>query len=348
MKKITQCVSLERLFLFFLLFVVIYEMVLASLEVESWDLHRSYEWFDRDFESLSLMEVILLKLLTKGDFLFYTIYYLAMAHNIPYEVITSVVVVLYYIVVLDCIRFVCPNKIPFLMLFVILFTSPIFPTIQIARTTTAFLFLFHATKHLIKDQYYWAFIFCVAAIITHISAIMYVFVIVIAWMVRNKIIKSNIILIMMLSSIVLSIITPHLFLIILSRVIGGDDMYGGYSENSNSLLFATNIGLSDKISTIYTVIYSVYLLLMNKKQGFEFMTLLIMTIMLIFFINSNQMFAGRIMILFPMFLGLNFASVYKFANKRQIGVLTSMSIIGLLVFVYQIWGTRDVYLSILQ
>ena len=241
------------------------------------------------------------------------------------------------------------NRASHTIVLITLFTVPSIYVVSIARNLTAFMFLYCAIIAYYKEHKIVSLLFVVIAVFTHFTTLMYVAVLVLALLLRNKSINDNALVVLLVSVFCISLISPMLISNLVFNVISGEDLYYERYSKAGAQLFLINryINYADKLPVLMAYIYSIVLLFQNKQRGIEFWTLLILVIMLSFFMNSSFSLVVRCMMFLPIFWALNVSKVYKNSSTRSKAYLQNFSLLGLLSLLLHIYGYRQIYLAFL-
>ena len=116
-----------------------------------------------------------------------------------------------------------------------------------------------------------------------------------------------------------------------------DNRYATYADFSHESTFlASSIGYGDKIPTIIFYLYSIYIVLKVKTHDFFYYSLLVLVLLLTMTINTSFFFTNRIMMVMPLFLGVNVSSLlYNNSYERKtIVILSFVGFIGVLLHFY--------------
>lgn len=332
---------------YFLLFVVVYWIATVIEGVAGFDLHRTYEESRMYVDEFSVSELILYRMVKTVDFVFYLIHYYAQKASIPPNVVTAFIVFSYYCLIIYSIRKVYGCNVSKTIILVTLFTVPSIYVISVARNLTAFMFLFCAIVSQYKGYKFLSLFFIIVAVFTHFTTLIYVAVLVLASIIKNKRIQNATLLIILFVSFIVSLLSPTLIKDVIFDVIGGQDSY--YENYSNeavrNFLFISSLNYADKTPVTFAYVFSILLLFQNTKQGFEFWALLILTMMLTFFMNSSFSLVTRCLMFLPIFWGLNIGSIFKYSPMKNKQSIQGICYIGMFFLLLHLYGYRQIYFA---
>lgn len=338
--------KIDNIFMYILAFLLIYWSVFVLSEYEPLDLGRYYEEVEMQAEVYSLSDIIKIRYydMKKYDFIYHTILFVACKFFIPLNLITSVIVFTYYLLIVKMMRIFFGGKIDNFVILAVLLTTPITWVVEISRNLTAITLLYISVKYLYANKRIIAVLFIVASVLTHFGAALYVLVLFCSQILQNKHIKQNVVFFLLLVVSIISFIMPTSVLTIMRWFLEEDSGYTHYTMNTSASFFAaTNIHYGDKLPAVFAVLFSIILLLLNKKQGFAFWCLLLFTMLLFFFLNLGVMFVNRLMMVVPLFWGINLAIIYKNARLADVQFLRTFSVIAWIPIVLHFYAYRPVY-----
>lgn len=328
-----------------LLFVGIYLLSVVCEGVTEFDLHRSYEEVNFYVKEFSIFEMILYRLVIHVDFVYYLIHYLASMASIPMNLVTTIIVFSYYLLIIVSIKTIFKCRISNTILLIVLFITPIIWAISVARNLTAFVFLYCAILSYYKGHKFLSILFVILSVFTHFTTLMYVAALIISVILKKWRINDKGVAIVLSVTFIVSLFSPSLLQDILLNAVSGNNLsYENYTEEvvSNFLLY-DSINYADKIPVAFSYIYSVALLFFNKHRGGEFWALLFLTIMLSFFMNSYFSLVLRCMMFMPIFWGLNVGSIIKYSPTKEKKNLQFLSLIGVACVLVHLYGYRQIY-----
>ena len=299
-------------------------------------------------KSSSVRYIIELKSTRGIDFIYYVILHLGVNSSIPLNIITAFFITLYYAAIVGCIRFFYRGRMEWYVMAAVLFLTPITWVITISRNLAAIAFLYIGLIMFYKNKRLWACLFCIAGIFTHFSVLMYVVLFAASYLLKNLRLKNGTIAVIFIGAVVISFLIPgSLFDIMRYFIEGGETVYATtYVEGGRVLSdFSSwnNIGLGDKASILYSLVFSPFLLINNRKQGLEFWMLFLLTVIMLFFSRSSLMFTNRCMMVMPMFWAINSAQIYKDSSSGTRVTLQNLCLIAIFLIFWHVYSYRDDY-----
>lgn len=348
MEQVTLLGKKERIsFIFFVLFFCfIYYLTAEASLVPAWDLSRYYESVDSFPVSYTFMKVIRDCFQEGNDFIYYLMLFFAKKVGVPYDIITALIVTIYYILIIKIIKEQFSNQIAWYLIIVSMFAVNITWVISISRNLTAYMFLYAGVLFYYRKRRWWCALFFLASVLTHFSTIMYVAIILASWFYKGVHVNSWVVFVAVSAFLLLSFVVPDSVGTLMNMVLAGSDSYYlRYTESFEAKTFISygNQNYGTLALVLYSLIYSIVLLLLNKKQGAEFLVLFIATVLLAFFLNSSMMFSNRCLMFMPLFWALNMASAYTSGSKREKEIIKYLSIAGLVAILLVIYADRDFY-----
>ena len=330
-------------YLFF--FVVALFFVNAVVKVDDYDLHRYFDEAVRFAKTSSLLQMIKEVWSIEFDFIYYVILYFSVKLSISLKLVTALFVATYYWIILGVLkddRKLINDRI---VDFVILFVVPIIWVVSISRNLAAIVFLYAGVVSILKSKRINGILWLVIGVLTHFSVLMYVVVFVVSMLLRKIRIKPFFVVLFIAFFYILSQVIPD-YLYNSIKLIATDRDLGYYTRFENvvsaNVLEEGNWPVGDILSLIFVCVFSITVLLFNKKQGFEFWTLFILLIFLAFFVETSVMFVNRCMMIMPLFIGMNVLSIYKEGTNSQKKILKYLSYAGGLVFMLYIYTSRTI------
>lgn len=332
--------------LFWLLFfMVMWYMSARCATMDALDLHRYYDdaFANRNTPIGDIVE----QESSRGiDFIYYVILHFSVNLSIPLDLITALIVTLSYAMILSCVNFFYKGSLEWFVVATVLFLTPITWIIEISRNMTAILFLYVALRMMYRSKWIWAIIFCLCGLFTHFSVLMFIFLFAASYFVKFLHIRSFFIPIVIFFIFISSYLVPSYIYDLMSLAIGGSEtVYNTQYMGMEAVSFSQwgTVGNGDKIPILYGLVFSVALLLTNKKQGQEFWMLMGLTVLSAFFVRSSMMFTNRCMMILPMFWALNLAQIYESGTHKNKKLIRSLCMFGLLPIFWHIFSYRDVY-----
>lgn len=339
--------SILLYFQYILLFFLIYWVSVSCSKEETLDLYRSYYEAEFNAEHYSLIEMIGLRLSYQIDFLYYVILCWAIKASIPLNWVTTGIVFLYYILIVKSVKIICRVRATNIVLLILLFTTPMIWVVSISRNLTAFMFLFIAITCYCKKHKILSLVFIVAAVLTHFTVVLYIFVMFSSLLLNNTKVSSSRLALLFLGTILVGLFAPTLIQDILFRFTNNQEIsYSVYAEAlSRIYLYNESTNYADKIPMTFAFFYSIVLLRLNRKQGAAFWGLLILTLLMLLFMCSMYTLIHRCMMMMPIFWGFNVGSILSTGTKRDRTNLEIVSIIGVFAILLQVFGCRHIYFS---
>lgn len=334
----------NKWFLLIFIFIVTYVVMAMFTFPPALDITRYYETAYIDANSYSsIFQYAKYQYETHVDFVYFTSLYAAAKIGLDLNIVTSFYISLFYYFIIHGTLDKHPsNNLGGFVLLNILFFSPIIWVIEISRTLSAAAFLFGGLFYFNKKRYFVASILLACSIFSHISFLIFVALMFLAYVLKEIKIKKWIIYSLILSSAVLAFISPdYLILLLNSAAENTDSHYSIYASYSSSLpLLDPNIGYGDKLPIVYCLIYSIILVIRSKIINFEFWMLLILTILLSFAGMSSLMLTNRIIMIMPFFVGSIVSTLLSTGNSKDVIIVKILSILGILITVAHIWAYR--------
>ena len=255
-----------------------------------------------------------------NDFVYMTTLFVAVKLGIPLNFITILYLSLYYICICEMLRHLNTfTKVPNIVLLYILMCAPLIWVMEISRNLAAIAFLYLSIFRFINGCKKSALLFLIMSVMTHISMIVYLPLMLCAvylsktnFIPNKKIVTSFFIIL-----IIIGVFIPNTIVNVMVMLTeSSDSRYAYYSEMDNIIPLRTSlIGYGDKIPIIYIFIYSIYIVINNSKHDFYYWMLFLLTGVLSFAIFSSLMLTNRIIMLMPMFIGVNVCSLLKYHQK---------------------------------
>ena len=329
--------------------IVICLCILMSLYTfpDSLDIIRYYDKVRDDATAYNIKDYIKYCIETNIDFIYFTSLFSACKIGIHLNVITIFYLALYYVCCCEIIRKkIGLQRMPKVVLICALSCAPFVWVQEISRNLAAISFLYLAINKYYDRKFKSAIFFVVVSIFTHISMIVYMPILFVAYYLsgRQNGINRKSVTIIFLVLIIIGVNMPTSIVSLMSAITMGSDLrYSYYSimENMPPLL-NSSIGYGDKIPMVYIFLFAMYLILINRKQDFYYWMLYMLTGMLAFALFSSTMLTNRIIMLLPLFIAGNICSVLtELPNKTKNIYL--LSIIGILVNGLHFYSYRTLF-----
>lgn len=218
-----------------------------------------------------------------------------------------------------------------------LFTTPFIWLTSISRNTAAVAFFYLSIYFIYERKIFWAIVFTIVSVYTHISMPLYIVLLIIAFFLKQ-------------SKLACRISIPLLFTLYTIAIFGsfgnnffsnailflnlGDTRYIYYLDQINESFFLnSHFSIFEKIPIIYTTLVSSILLCINKEKDWMYWYLYLLSIFLFFSEATNTMLTQRALIILPFFITWNFLSVQKnYINCKYISnIFLAIAIIGILL-----------------
>lgn len=332
-------------FLYLILFGIIYYAASVISEYEALDLAH-YINDSQDLMRYSIPEIIAMRFgFGKYDFIYHALLVFAIKHSVII-LMTSVTVFIYFMLVLRQMHRMYEGHIEIIVIVAILFLAPITWTCAMSRNLMAFMFLYCAIVSFYNDKKMLAFLFAVVSVFTHFTVIMYIAVITAAYFLRNKTINPGFLLLIFFVMLIISITVPSTAYDIIRKVLSEDSGFYHYTDKEIASLWSA-LSYGDWMPGVSSLIYSVVLLVLNKKQGVEFWMLFMLVSMDIFFITMSTNFVLRLTIFLPMFWGLNIAKIYEEGNIQSRQAVLFASLAAMLPIMLHFYSYRPQYFAFL-
>lgn len=313
-------------------------------EDEALDLGRYYKQAEIDVKLYdSIFDFIHSQIILNGDFIYFTALYSASRTGIPLSFVTIFFLSLYCISAYGLINISYRiNEFKNIYIIFVLTLCPIIWILTISRTTAALSFFFLGCLFLKKNQRKKAYLLYIIAIFTHISMILFILLVLVSHSLsklRFRKTRSYILLCIalvgyMIPTIIMDIISPYITLI--------QSRYAYYAEmEMQSPLFASSLGIGDKVPIIFIYALQFYLLIKDKRTDWTFWMLYICWSMLSFFIWSDMMMTNRIIMLSVPFVGISFYHLLSCSKNRK--KLQIISCLGILIAIGSLYTYRTVF-----
>ena len=278
------------------------------------------------------------------DFIYGSSLFLLLKMGLPLNIATIFYLSLYYICVFEILRRHFPNlNIAWYILFYVAMYAPFIWVQSISRNLAAISFFYLAMLFLLDGKKV-KFLFCLfLSIFTHISMVMYVPIIFVAYFLEKRDINEKIIGFSIVFTLILSFISPSQLLNLLSFLLEGSDMrYAASYSNiqAQGALQDPNIGYGDKLPIVFCLFYAILLLFINKRKDLMYWMLYVLTLMLSFFVFSSLMFTNRVIMLMTLFVAYNAYNVMRYGTLRYRNIIKISSLVGCLIVFLHFYSYR--------
>lgn len=313
---------------------------------EALDIGRYYEMAERNAPLYTVGQYIEKIYESHIDFIYFTALLIANKLSFPSEIVTFAFLTLYYICICEVIRLYSQRiglyKISNAVLFFILLSAPFVWVQTIGRNLGAIALFYWAILCFIKSKKLYGFLLCAASVFTHFSMLVYVLLAVVAYLMQSIRISRKLIILIFIIAVGIGIFTPRYLMDVFYMIAGStDNHYALYADfASYAPIFNPNLGYGDKLPMIYTYIFSVYIVLKNKRQDFFFWMLFIYTIGLSFALFIDTMLTQRFIMCMPLFIGCNVCSVLQGSDITGKSAIKVLCIIGLITVALHLYGYR--------
>lgn len=336
--------------LYFCIIIILYLSLVFYTFPDALDLTRYYEGAIRDAKQFSDTYEYLGYLFDNDiDFIYSLSLYLAQKYGLSMNIVTTLYLSIYYICCCELIRrnIGSMNNIPKIIFLYAALSAPFIWVQEISRNLAAISFIYLAFLAYQNKNKKWAITFTIASIFTHISMIVYVLVFIVALVCRNKVISLNrrILTVSFILLIIVGYLMPSYIIDAMAFIAeSSQSRYSYYADMENEIPLLTNaIGYGDKIPMFFIYIYSIYLVIVNKKNDLYYWILLMLTGLLSFAIFSSLMLTNRIIMLMPLFISANVCSILSGKQCKYKNVIRLLSIIGMFCVVAHLYAYRTVF-----
>lgn len=339
--------SNRNTFIIYLSIIILAAICVFSYNVgedEALDLGRYYKQAEVDVNLYkSIFGFIHSRIILNGDFIYYTALYSALRIGIPLSFVTIFFLSLYCISAYKLVNISYPTN-EYKNIYIVFFLTlcPIIWLLTISRTTAALSFFFLGCLFLKSHQNKKAYVFYLIAIFTHISMILFILLVLAScWLSKLKVrrIRSYI----LLGIALVGYMTPTIIMDFLSPYIAlTQSRYAYYAEmEMQSPLFASSLGVGDKVPIIFIYALQFYLLIKDKRTDWTFWMLYICWSLLSFFIWSDMMMTNRIIMLSVPFIGISLYHLLSCSKNRK--KLQVISYLGILIAIGSLYTYRTFF-----
>lgn len=296
--------------------------------------------------SISLGNYILFVILQYVDFIYHTLLFVSVRVGIPLNLITIIFLSLYYIIIVEVVRkdFSYVSIKNEVFIFSLLSCSFIWVQ-EISRTLAAIVFLYASIYQFKEGKKYVALLFLVASFFTHVFAAFFAFCLLLGNLFKkinfNKFFQYSI----LIGVVFIALITPDQIIGYAMEKIGGvESHYSGYSRiEIHGLFYYASMGYGDRISAIMSYCASLIIVLLSKKKTLMYWILYALCVVNTFFIFTNYSVFQRICMFAPLFIAYNAIDLVTDNNIRNKKIIYYMSLIGILVFIIEMYSYRNIY-----
>lgn len=331
----------------YLLIAILMAVAMATFTFpEALDIGRYYMSAKIHAKHYSVIEYIGIMYNSNIDFIYFTALLLANKLSLPSEIVTFLFLTLYYVCICEMVRLYSlsinlHNIATCIMIFIML-SAPFVWVQTIGRNLGAIALLYWGILCFFKGENKTGIILCIASIFTHFSMAVYIILAIIAYYIQSFRISRAFIIIAFVISIFIGIIVPRYLMDLFYFIAGSADNHYGFYANFKSYppILNPNLGIGDKFPMIFTYLFSIYIILKNKRQDFFFWMLFIYIIGLSFSLFIDTMLTQRFIMCMPLFLGCNVCSVLRQGNISVNKILQMFCIIGLVTVALHLYTYR--------
>ena len=311
------------------------------------DITRYYELVESDaLRYHNILDYIDFQFSSHIDFIYFSSLYLANKAGISLNLVTTFYLSIYYITICELLRQNYGLKqIWGVILFYILMSAPFVWVQEISRNLAAIAFMYYSLFQFNKDNKIVAVFFAVGAIFTHFSLIIFVLLYFLAFFIQGINLNRKIVLLFFLFILIIGYISPsYLVNFTVTVAENSDNHYAAYANLENAVpLFSSSIGYGDKIPMVYVYIFSLYLILKNKKHDFYYWGLFILTAGLSFALLTSLMLTNRIIMQMPLFIGWSVCATLQQGGRKEHTRLYFFSVIGIVCVLAHFWSYRLIF-----
>ncbi len=328
-------------------FLLLYFVAFCVSQEDALDLGRYYDSLQDKTQTSSIEEIVNMRMHVshKYDFIYHIILFVSIKLSIPLNFVTASIVFVFFYSVCHLMFRICDKKIDYLVIIVVLLTTPLTWTVSISRNLTSIMFLTMAFVCFLKKKKIICLTLLVVSIFTHFGSALYLLIFITSIFLAKRRINPVLIFLILSVAFTASFAIPSSIRDVMVIFLDDESGYTHYFLDSGGLVFTSNsIRYGDKLPIAFSLFYSSFLLFFNKKQGYAFWLLLLSTIMLAFFLNFGLMFVNRIMLIMPLLWGLNVSLIYRYYSIQQVSSIKLISLIGIIPIVLHLYAYRVTYL----
>lgn len=334
--------------LYLFLFLMLYYAVASISKYEALDLSRYYEEAFDNVRDYTLSSLIVTRFYSwaKYDFIYQVILYIAVIWGVPLNLVTTFFLYVYYRVVAKFTHTIYKGKIDFFVMVVILLITPLTWSIEISRTLTAIVFLYSVVVFYLRKKWFLVALFSILCGLTHFPTLMYLMIFACCIPFKTVKIPSKVVLIAIFLFFVIGLIMPATIQTIMALLLSDNISlsYAHYvTDGIKSFWTIDGLGYGDRLPCAFAMVYSIVLLMLNRKQGYDMKVLFVLTVMLFFFTNSSYFFVERTMMVMPLFWGWNVATIFQNGTQRDKQKICFLSMIGIIPILLHFYAYRETY-----
>lgn len=332
---------------YFFLVLLLYASMHFYVFPDALDITRYYDSVKDDvLHYHNILDYIESQISIHIDCIYSSSLYLANRAGIPLNLVTTLYLSIYYIVICELLRRNYGLKrIRGIILFYILMSAPFIWVQEISRNLAAIAFMYCSFFQFNKNNKTIAVLFVIGAVFTHFSLVIFVLLYMIAFFMQQVNLNRKIVILFFLAILIIGYISPS-YLVNLTVVVAenSDNHYAAYASIENALpLFTTSIGYGDKIPMVYVYLFSLYLVLKNKKHDFYYWGLFVLTAGLSFALSTSLMLTNRIIMQMPLFIGWSICAILQQEGRKEYIRLYILSAIGTVCVLAHFWSYRLIF-----
>lgn len=296
---------------------------------------------------ISVSEYVLFNIAKYVDFLYHTMLLVAVRYGVPLNVITITFLSLYYILMIEIVRknFHGAKIEGYVFLFSLLSCSFVWVQ-EVPRTLTAIVFIYAAVLSVYGEKKIFSVLFLLLAFFSHAgSSVIFFACIAIAFFLNKKKLGKTAQIAVLIATLVISLVSPDSFIKLIMGQMGNmDNHYAVYADKEiNGIFSYSSIGYGDRISAVMTFVYTTYLIVVSKKQNLMYWIFYTVGIASTFCLFTNYSVFMRLNMFIPLFITYVTTELIKDKGIKSNQGLLVLSVIGLLVFVLELYSYRPAY-----
>lgn len=218
-----------------------------------------------------------------------------------------------------------------------LFSCPFIYLHGITRNLLAIVFLYWSYYFFKKRKIVLGLLFIILSVFTHITIVFFIAVIAFAFFLSRYNFSLKIERITLVSLLLISFVFSGLllnnFLFFAELLSAESTHYLSYTSSFTSLhglWLEPDLNYGVKIPCFYTLVFSVYLLFVNKRRDVSYWILYVSTILFSFLAQSSTVLAERCIMFMPLFVGSSIFATYYDSDKKGKKTISLLCIVGLL------------------
>lgn len=276
------------------------------------------------------------------DFIYQTSLFMAAREGVNLSFVTVFFLSLYYISIYKLLDLLYGRgKFPQVFLIFIFLLCPLIWTLTISRTIAALSFLYIACYYIKREYYIKSIFFFCISVFTHVSILIFAAIICGAFLLSRLKFKIRVLTAMMigtfayfLPNLIMDAISPYVALL--------QSRYSYYATmEMQSPLFASNLGIGDKLPIVFIYLVSLFLLIKDKRSDWTYYVLYISWCLLSFFIWSDVMMTNRMIMFSIPFIGISWYAVVSRCNLKLMQII---SYLGILISIGSLYTYRTMFI----